>query len=176
MASNNAAAPHPGKDGGAGATKHTRHDSTARRPMCQRPLPADDLTCYTLAALRFPEARARFRELGIGPEAFEFSDERAIAAALLGERPFDDSVNRLLDRDDGRHLPWRGAIGWTLDQEHAVDIVNRFAAARARAWFPRLVNWALEGLAQGRPLSWVARELEWALLQVRPVMQAEGRP
>lgn len=155
---------------------HNSAQAGAGIPFGTRAFPAEDGVCFVLAALRYPEARARFRELGIGPEAFEFSDERAIAAALLGERPFDDSVNRLLDRDDGRHVPWRWAISWTLDQEHAVGIVNRFAAARARAWFPRLVNWALEGLAQGRPLSWVARELEWALLQVRPVMQAEGRP
>ena len=63
--------------------------------MSNRPLPGDDLTCFALAALRHPEPRARLRELGIGPEAFEFSEERAIARALLSERAFTGATTQV---------------------------------------------------------------------------------
>src|SRR5262245_2496855 len=79
-----AAAPAPGRSNGAGATNLLHHNSTPRSGvgpsrMGNRPLPADDLTCLTLAALRYREARERMHALGVGPEAFEFSEERAIA-------------------------------------------------------------------------------------------------
>ena len=154
---------------------HNSAQAGAGIPFGTRAFPAEDGVCFVLAALRYPEARARFRELGIGPEAFEFSEERAIAAALFGKGTIDGAVSAVLDRDDGCHLPWRRAIDFDLDPQWALDLTNRFAAARARRWFPSFIGWILEGLAAGRPLSWVACEIAWALDQIRPIVEAEGR-
>lgn len=135
-----------------------------------RPLPADGLVCVTLAALLWDTGRARFRELGIGPEAFGSSEAAAIAAVLLSESEFGPEHLRLLWRDDGVRLPWWRAMDWTLDPEWAVRIVERFAADRARWWYSRWLCWISEGLHEGWTLQQAVREQEDLLAMVRPLV------
>lgn len=176
--SQSAAAPRPGEDNGAGATNLDAQNDTTPGPvrLGNRPMPGDDLTCFTLAALKRPEGRARMRELAIGVEAFEFCEERTIAAALLAERELAYEEAALLALDDGRHLPWGMAIGWTMSPERAVRTVERFATARAVWWLPRWLAWISEGLCAGRPLSWAVRELDALLACLRPLIAAEVTP
>ena len=129
----------------------------------------------TLAALKHTEARDRFRELGIEPEAFTYEQERTIAAALLEERSFNAAEVALLDRDDGQHLPWRLAISWRLDPVWAVEVVDRFAAERIGWWVPRWLQWITQGIDQGQPLSWAVCELEWVLAQLVVVTKRRDR-
>ena len=171
------AAPRLGEDNGAGATVTVEStDCNAPLPMGRRPLPGDFLTCHTLAALIHKSARDRMHDLGIGPEAFEYTEERTIASALMAERDFTSEERLLLDRDDGQHIPWRLAIRWHLDPVWAVEVVDRFAAARARWWFPLWLMGIRQGIALGRPLSWAVQELVLVLQHVRPVANAVGRP
>lgn len=141
-----------------------------------RPFPADDLTCQTLAALRHPAARNRMRELAIGPEAFDWSPERVLAAAMMAERSFTSEELALLERDDGRHATWRTVVTRSMEQDAAVRAVNRFAALRVRWWFPRWLAWVADGIAGGQPLAWADEELVWLRNQLAPVIQQESRP
>ncbi len=141
----------------------------------RRPLPGDSLTCNTLAALRFRAARDRMRALGIGPEAFAWTPERTIATALMSERPFNARERALLERDDGRFLPWTHAICRSLNEEWAVEVIDQFAADRLRWWYPRWLIWLGRGIREGQPLSWADREMDWIRQLIAPVIRAEER-
>ena len=149
-----------------------QHQDTPLR-MGNRPPPAPDVVCFALAGLRWVEGRARFRELGIGPEAFGNGEAAMIAAVLLAEREFTPEELRIIWRDDGRTQPWGFATDWTLDPVWALDVVDRFAAERARWWFPIWMDWIAEAMSAGRPLDWIVRELVRILELLRPLAGRE---
>lgn len=137
-----------------------------------RPPPADWLTCHTLSALLWPTGRARMRELGIGPEAFDDGEAAMIAGVLLAEVDFTPRQLAVLWRDDGRSLPWYSAVDLaTLDPNWAAQTVNRFAAERAKAWWPRWMLWIAQGVEEGQTLEWAVAQLDELLAAVRPLLK-----
>jgi hypothetical protein len=166
-----------GPDGGG--IKTTDNDTRpAALPFWSRRFPADTRTLFALGALTWPQARARFMELGLPPEVFEDDEARALAALLLSDRDPTPDERDILGRDDGQRIRWCVALEVhdPKDPAWAVEAVDRFAAAFAGRWLPAFLRWTADRLEAGAwTLAHAAAELDVVLRLVRPVAAATGR-
>ncbi len=152
---------------GTGGTANSEKSTPVR--MGARAMPASDVECFAVAALKHPEGRARFRNLGLGPECFQNGDLASLAAALIAERPFTPHEQRVMAFDDGRTLPLGMAIGWTGSPEASALWIGHFAEARIRYWLPRWLSWVWSEVRSGCPLSRVQSELQALADELRGV-------
>lgn len=140
-------------------------------PFLHRPPPADCVSVYALAALLWRQGRERFRELSIGPDAFDEAEPRLIAAVLLAERDFAPAEVEILWRDDGETLPWYAALDYQGSAEWAVYMVDLFARRYAGRWLPPHLRWAADQLEAGAVrVEDAAVEIDRLLVFVRPML------
>lgn len=161
-------APRTWTDDGASRTQNNR-----RPQLIRRLFPADGITLGALAALLWRQARERFRQLGIPPDAFVHREARSIAGTLLNEREFTECELAVLQRDDGRTMSWLDAIDWfTTDRvEWAIQTIERFAYEFARFWLPAWLEWVARMMrTDGWTFRHAAHELDRMLSMARPCL------
>ena len=147
----------PGAGRRNGATK--LQDNVSSGSWRGRAFPLHEATIFLLAALMWPPAVARFRELGIRPNDIADDDARAVAAAFVNGRSTceADLVAALAVREP--HVMGLGeVIVWADDilcqdptgGSWAVQSVERFALYNARYWFPSTLVWVAQEVSEGR--------------------------